>query len=126
MRCIQFRSAPAEKLLPAPPSTTTRTAGSAPSARRVVVSWAIRASSKALCRSGRLSMTVATPACVCVMRLESDIAMLPLHTEQAEAGFLDRRIEAGRYGQPQHATGVYRVYDAIVPQPRGGIVRVAL
>ena len=42
MRFIQLRSAPAEKLLPLPASTTTRTSAVWSSSRSLVVSPAIR------------------------------------------------------------------------------------
>jgi len=59
-RRIQFRSAPAEKLFPLPPSTTMRVPGSRSSARKAAVKSAISLSSKALWRSGRFIQTVVT------------------------------------------------------------------
>src|SRR5574343_851913 len=59
-RFIQLRSAPAEKLLPRPASTTARTSASSSSAMKAAVSSVIRVSSKALCRSGRFIQMVAT------------------------------------------------------------------
>jgi hypothetical protein len=59
-RFIQLRSAPAEKLLPRPASTTTRTSSSPSSATQAAISSAIRSSSKALWRSGRFIQIVAT------------------------------------------------------------------
>ncbi|MPN13728.1 hypothetical protein SDC9_161052 [bioreactor metagenome] len=59
-RRIQLRSAPAEKLLPRPASTTARISVSSSSAMKAAVSSVIRVSSKALCRSGRFIQTVAT------------------------------------------------------------------
>ena len=56
---IQFRSAPAQKLGPAPMSTTARTAGSSPSLRSAAVSSAISVALNALWTSGRLSVTTA-------------------------------------------------------------------
>ena len=61
MRRIQARSPPAQKLLPAPRSTTQRTEGSAPSVRKAAVNSAIMPSSNALCSLGRFSVSVATP-----------------------------------------------------------------
>jgi hypothetical protein len=57
---IQLRSAPAQKLSPAPMSTTARTARSTASERSAAVSSAIKISLNALCTSGRLSTTIAT------------------------------------------------------------------
>src|SRR5574343_134549 len=59
-RFIQLRSAPAEKLLPRPARTTTRTSASSSSVIQAAVSSVIRVSSKALCRSGRFIQMVAT------------------------------------------------------------------
>src|SRR3546814_9058170 len=39
------------------------------------------------------------------------------HPEHPEPGRLDRRVERGRDPQPQHAPGIGRVDDAVVPQP---------
>src|SRR3954469_17742368 len=62
MRFIQFRSAPAQNAGPLPASTTARTDASWSSSLKVLVSWAMSASSKALRTSGRFSVTRATPA----------------------------------------------------------------
>src|SRR3546814_5315787 len=48
------------------------------------------------------------------------------HPEHPEPGRLDRRVERGRDPQPQHAPGIGRVDDAVVPQPCGGVPRAAL
>jgi hypothetical protein len=60
MARIQFRSAPAQKALPWPASTTARSVSSCDSARKVAVSSAMTWSLKALRTSGRLSQTSAT------------------------------------------------------------------
>ncbi len=60
MRRIQLRSAPAQKLRPAPSSTTARTSGSSSSPMKIPVNRAISVSSNALCTSGRFSVTIAT------------------------------------------------------------------
>src|SRR5471032_3584185 len=49
-----------------------------------------------------------------------------LHPEDAELGVRDFGVERGRQAQAQHHAGVGRVDHAIVPQARGGVVRVAL
>src|SRR5450631_743596 len=59
---IQFRSAPAQKLAPAPISTTARTAVSTPSRCSAELNSAISVSLNALWTSGRLSVTTAMPA----------------------------------------------------------------
>src|SRR3546814_3955320 len=48
------------------------------------------------------------------------------HPEHPEPARLDRRVERGRDPQPQHAPGIGRVDDAVVPQPCGGVPRAAL
>src|SRR3989475_1348839 len=58
---IQLRSAPAQNTLPRPASTTARTAASASSSAKDVLSSVIMASLKALRTSGRLSQSTATP-----------------------------------------------------------------
>src|SRR5947207_9436707 len=62
MARIHARSAPAQNALPRPPSTTTRSAWSADSMRKVSVSSRMTPSLKALRTSGRLSQTSATCA----------------------------------------------------------------
>src|SRR3954462_6919392 len=62
MRFIQFRSAPAQNAGPLPASTTARTDESWSSSLKVLVSWAMSASSKALRTAGRFSVTRPTPA----------------------------------------------------------------
>src|SRR5439155_1220447 len=62
MRRIPFRSAPAEKTLPAPVTTTTRTAGSAAHATSASPSRATSAWSSAFPTSGRSRVRVATPS----------------------------------------------------------------
>src|SRR5438309_2989430 len=58
---IQFRSAPAQKALPRPASTTARTAGFSSSSPKAALSSAIIVSLNALRTSGRLSQRTATP-----------------------------------------------------------------
>ena len=55
-------SAPAQKLLPAPVTTMARTLGLASSFFNVAVSASTISGSKALCTSGRFSITVALPS----------------------------------------------------------------
>src|SRR5579885_613216 len=121
MRRIQLRSPPAEKAAPAPVRTTARTAGSAPKARNASVSSRITASSNAFRRSGRLRVSVATPrASVARWRFMAS------HSEHAEPGRLDRGVEARRERQREDAAGLARIDHAIVPEPRAGIIGMAL
>src|SRR5687767_1346724 len=49
-----------------------------------------------------------------------------LHPEDAVADVVERRARARAERQAEDVTGVARVDHAVVPQPRGGVVRVAL
>ena len=60
MDFIQFKSAPAQKALPCPPNTMTRTPGSCPRRVKVSANSVITPSLKALRTSGRLRKTLAT------------------------------------------------------------------
>src|SRR5687768_8817972 len=53
--------------------------------------------------------------------------LMPLHPEHAERrAFGDGGIEAGGEGEAEHVAGLRGVDDAVVPQPRGGVPRIAL
>src|SRR5208282_2492949 len=121
MRFIQLMSPPAEKAVPAPVSTNARTLSSAPSVLNVLVSSPISASSKALRICGRLRVTDTTPR----LSAESRRALMS-HPEHAEAGGLDRRIEAGRDRHGEHAACFLGVDHAVIPKPRAGVIGVAL
>src|SRR5258706_6308871 len=82
MRFIQFRSAPAQKALPAPASTTARTVSSLSRCRRTSVKLAIRTSSKALRTSGRFNVTMATRFLFSTIRLSGMVV-------SGDAGFDD-------------------------------------
>src|SRR5690606_9395563 len=60
------------------------------------------------------------------MRIRSNTASPPLHPEHAEAGFPDRRVQRDGERQRQHVARLDRVDDAVVPEPRRGVERVAL
>src|SRR6185369_6619256 len=49
-----------------------------------------------------------------------------LHPEHAEARRLGRHAVGQRKAQPQHVACLRRLDDAVVPQPRRGIVGIAL
>src|SRR5437667_11038327 len=51
---------------------------------------------------------------------------LTLHPENAEPGFFDRRIERRGEGEAEKAPRLGRIDDAVVPQPRARVVRMAL
>src|SRR6478672_5711697 len=121
MRFIQFRSAPAEKERPAPESTTRRTPSSASMERNASVSSAMSASSNALWRSGRFMVMTPTGPCRSIARL-----VVISHAEHAEARLLPGCVVGGGERQAQHAARVGRVDHAVVPEPRGGVVGVAL
>src|SRR3990167_980005 len=48
-----------------------------------------------------------------------------LHAEQAEAAFAEGGVEAGGKGEAEDAAGVGGVDDAVIPEARRGVVRVA-
>src|SRR5690606_16243933 len=48
-----------------------------------------------------------------------------LHAEDAETGGVDGGVQGGGKRQREHAPGVGRANDAVVPQPGGGVVGVA-
>src|SRR5574343_487131 len=123
-RRIQLRSAPAEKLLPRPARTADRTSASASRATKAAVSSEIRVSSKALWRSGRFIQTVATGPFSSISRAVN--MRCSLHPEDAELGFFGRGVHRGGEAQAEHAAGVGRIDDAVVPEAGGGVVGVAL
>ena len=51
---------------------------------------------------------------------------LPSHPEHPEPRLADRRVQRRRVGQRQHAARLAGRDDAVVPQPRGRVVRIAL
>src|SRR5690606_9638150 len=129
MAFIQLRSAPAEKDLPAPVSTTTRTASLPSRSRSVAVSSAITSALKALCRSGRLSVSVATPRSSISLRIHGSLMRLLLHPEHAVARrrcMAREAVHGGSQRQPEHAARVGGIDDAVIPQPRGSVVGMAL
>src|SRR6478672_10996483 len=79
MRFIQFRSAPAQKAVPLPASTTQRTSGRLPSSRNTAVSSAMTSSLNALRTSGRLIVTVVTPPVVARSRCFMGSPLLAPH-----------------------------------------------
>src|SRR5690606_29145885 len=70
------------------------------------------------CSAGSAASTIRTPGGWQPFRR--------LHPEHAKAGWLDRRVEGGRHRESEHAAGIGRIDDAVVPQPGGGIPRAAL
>ena len=56
--------------------------------------------------------------------LDSVMVMLTSGRRRTRVG--DRRVQRRGEGEAKHAAGVRRVDDAVVPQPRGGVVRMAL
>src|SRR5260221_4341335 len=124
MRFIHTRSAPAENDLPAPESTTTRIASSASMERNASVISAMSASSNALWRSGRFM--VMSPSGPWPSIASDCVTPLPSHAEDAKTRLLGRCIHGRGERHAQHAAGVGRVYDPVIPEARGGVVRMAL
>src|SRR5258705_863992 len=119
-------SAPAENTLPAPAITTTRTSSSALMAAAQAVRSAIICSLNALRTSGRLSVTYSTTPSrrmrsVSYITNRENISLS--HPEDPELRRRYRRVEARRQRERQHAARLRRVENAVVPQPRGRIVR---
>src|SRR5690242_6828416 len=123
MRFIQLRSAPAQKAGPLPASTTTRTSLSSSSCRKMLVSEAINASSKALRTAGRFSVTRATPP---AFSTRTFITFGSLHPKYAEARLLDRRVERGRDRQAEQAPARGGIDHAVVPEAGARVIRMAL
>src|SRR6185369_1819400 len=120
----QLKSPPAEKALPSPASTITRTASSAPKASTASrIARAVSASSEfiALPRHRR---SVAMPSSTEVWT--ESLTLLASHPEDAEPGRADRLVHRRRQAERQRHAGVDRIEDAVVPDPRGGIVRMPL
>src|SRR5690349_8545960 len=130
MRFIQFRSAPAQKDGPEPASTTMRTASSASMVRSASVSSTMSVSSKALWRSGRLSVTRPIgPWRSMASAVDTGSGTgggEGLHPEDTEPRVFQRGVAGGSERQPEDAAGVGGVDHAIVPEARGGVVRMAL
>src|SRR5450631_1915 len=124
MRFIQFRSAPAENDLPAPDRTIARIPSSASIERRASVISAISTSSNALWRSGRFM--VMSPRGPCRSMARDSLTRFPLHAEDAEARLFDGRIQGCSESEAEDPARVGRVDDAVVPEPRRRIVRMAL
>src|SRR5258708_18699409 len=119
----QLKSPPGEKLLPAPPRTITRTSGLA--ANKSVASMMARASSasKAFIAFGRLRVKVATPSSTRVSTVE---VMARSHPEDAEFRRTDRLVHRRRQSKRQRHARVDRVENTDVPQPRRGVIGMAL
>src|SRR3712207_9595032 len=60
------------------------------------------------------------------MRARASFSRSASHPEDAVAELAQRRVGTRREGQPEHGAGLGGVDDAVVPQPGGGVVGVAL
>src|SRR5882762_1453608 len=61
------------------------------------------------------------------IRRLSNIGAIALHPEHAEARpFRNGCIKAGRKCQTEDIARLLRIYDPVIPKPRGGIIRIAL
>src|SRR3954464_369675 len=54
------------------------------------------------------------------------LLVIASHPEQAELRRLDRRVRRGRQAEPKHQPRVGGIDHAVVPQPRGGVIGIAL
>src|SRR6185295_13184836 len=116
---IQLMSAPAQNDLPAPLNTTARTSGSLWIVDAHAVSSAISSSLNALRTSGRFSETYSTGPSRRTIRW---LNMRPLHSEDAEARFRNRRIAGDRQAERERRSCVDRIENPVVPQPGSGVV----
>src|SRR5512138_2000840 len=120
-------SAPAQKLAPAPVNTTTRACGLPAIATSAACSSCIVAPSSALCLSGRFSVSVATPRASTVVLMSDMATSGHLHSEHAVA--FHARLRSAHRGADrltEYASCVDRIDDAVVPQARSRVVRIAL
>src|SRR5262249_30869622 len=86
-----------------------------------------KASTPSSRRTNRTAPPGPEPSIAATSTIEYPIARpYRLHAEDAEAGLRDRRVERGGDAEGEHASGVERVDDPVVPQPRGRVVGVAL
>src|SRR5690349_10204958 len=119
----QLKSPPAEKALPSPATTMTRTAASAAKPSTASrIARAVSASSEFM-SFARLRRRVATPSATEV-RINS--LMARSHPEDAELGRTDRLIHRRRQAERQRHARVDRIEDAVVPEPGRRVVRMAL
>src|SRR2546428_5938784 len=148
MRFIQFKSAPAQNDFPLPPRTITRTSSRALSSVNVSVRSFANSSLNALRTSGRSRITEAigfstltlsifisvgpTGQPISVHRFAAfwnghwPVPPRPrLHPEDAEACFCGWSVHSCRNSQSQYHSGVGRIDDPIVPNPRGAVIRIA-
>src|SRR6185369_16928975 len=124
----QLKSPPAEKTRPSPATTSTRTSGSA--AKPSTASMTARAvsASRAFISFGRLSVSVATPFSTPVITVLAitDEVIVRSHPEDAELRRTDRLVHRRRERQPERHARIDGIEDAVVPQPRRGVVGMAL
>src|SRR5471032_1509614 len=104
-----------------------RTISLRPRPSKARASSAIVVSLNALRTSGRFRVTVATLPSMTIFRVSNSMFSLSRsHAENAELRVRNFGVQRGRQAQAQHHAGVGRVDHAIVPQARGGVIRVAL
>src|SRR5216683_1519854 len=112
MSLASFRSWPALKALPAPIRTTARMSGSFATRPRASESSPLRARLSALSTRGRLRVITAMPAFCSKRMLEyMRLALDPVALERVG---IDRRAQAGRIRETDHATvEVDRIFDHV-------------
>src|SRR4029077_6250543 len=119
----QLKSPPAEKAVPSPASTMTRTASSRAKASTAPrIARAVSASSEFIClprHSRRLAMPSST-------EVWTDAFISRSHPEHAELGRADRLVHRRGETEGQRHARVDGIEDAVVPQARRGVVRVPL
>src|SRR5215472_17331770 len=116
-------SAPPLNDAPSPCRTTARTDSSLDKAENAAVSSAIICALSALRTSGRAHVTRTTGPCRSTRNVSN---LIRSHPEDAEARRRQRRVCGGGDAEGEHRARVGRIDDAVIPQARGGIVRIAL
>src|SRR5215469_14134581 len=115
-------SAPPLNETPSPCKTTARTDSSLDSAENAVVNSAIITALSALRTSGRAHVTRTIGPCRSTRSVSN---VMRSHPEDAEARRRQRRVRGRGDAEGEHRARVGRIDDAVIPQPRGGIVRIA-
>src|SRR5690606_38452006 len=128
MLLIQLRSAPAEKCLPLPLISSTRTAGEDSACAMADSISAMVFASNALLACGRFRARVATPLGATENSIERNMTgfLKSLHPEDAEACFFNGRIHGNAECHAQNIPGLQRVNHTVIPQACAGIVRMTL
>src|SRR5690349_4350357 len=78
-----------------------------------------------IARRVRITRTAISPR-LATSTVSNILRVIASHPEDAVGHRLERRVRGDRERKSHHGSGVRRVDDAVVPQPRGRVVGVAL